>query len=101
MRDASRRSKVLRSTPKDGVRRSSITPGPGPQSAFPQAAGNLAIQRRMRNVGPGPAHQSRANTLTAAGRGAAGEELPRPVRDRMEATFGTDFRDVRLHVYGP
>jgi hypothetical protein len=57
-----------------------------------RAAGNAGVAAALENEQESP-------VKSVVGRGS-GQPLEAPVRQRMEASFGTDFSDVRVHTGG-
>ncbi|HYK00284.1 MAG TPA: DUF4157 domain-containing protein [Thermoanaerobaculia bacterium] len=76
--------------------RFSAPPTARPSHVQPRAAAPGSIQRHTATMHPNavavPAHL--AHVVNAAG----GSPLPPAVRQKMEAAFGMDFSDVRVHV---
>jgi Domain of unknown function (DUF4157) len=58
-----------------------------------QSVGNQSVQRLISDSSTGV-----SKTLTPSSSGAGGEPLPRETREMMEAGFGADFGDVRVHT---
>jgi hypothetical protein len=58
-----------------------------------QAVGNQSVQRMISDSSPGA-----SKPLTTQSSGAGGEQLPQETRKVMEAGFGADFGDVRVHT---
>jgi hypothetical protein len=58
-----------------------------------QSVGNQSVQRKI--SGPSPAA---AEPMTTPLSGAGGEPLSQETRELMEARFGADFGDVRVHT---
>jgi hypothetical protein len=71
------------------------------QGSF-ERPGEIGRADRLRGaparVGPAGRSWLLPPSMVAAGRGAGGEPLPRPVRQAMERLFAADLGDVRVHV---
>jgi ribosomal protein S18 acetylase RimI-like enzyme len=103
--------KARRTRRVDGLARSIISGIPYHrviQGSFPSGTPRIAapashpfasqaVQQKTAHA-PGNANAWQLPPHVAAFPSHGGQPLPAPVRQRMEAAFGADFRDVRVHV---